>query len=83
MGLSIDVQQLRRVHVGVSLRRRQLNVPEQLLDRAQVGASLQQMRGERVAQRVRADAKACAARRDVAPNETLDARVRSGGRHGS
>ena len=73
MRLAIDVEQLRGVHVRVALRRRQLHVPEQLLDRAQVGASLEQVRGEGVSQRVRADAESRAARRDVARDETLHA----------
>ena len=46
---------------------------EQLLDRAQVGAALQQMGRERVAQRVGADAHARAALRDVAPQQAIDA----------
>src|SRR5687768_17293594 len=32
MRLAVDIEQLRRVHVGVPLRRRQLHVAEQLLD---------------------------------------------------
>ena len=61
MRLPIHLEQLRGVDVRVALRRRQLHVPEQLLNRAQVGAALQQVRRERVAQRVRTDAEARAA----------------------
>ena len=39
--------------VGVALRGRDVAVPEQLLDRAQVGATVEQVGGEAVAQRVR------------------------------
>jgi len=70
--LSIDLEQLRGVHVRVALRRRQLHVPEQLLDRAQVGACLQEVRREGVPQRVRADAESRAAGRDVTRDEALD-----------
>ena len=73
MRLPVHLEQLRRVDVRVALRRAQARVAEQLLDRAQVGAALQQMRRERVAERVRADAGARAARRDVAPHEPVDA----------
>jgi len=48
--------------VRVELRRRQVGVAEHLLDGAQVGASLQQVRGERVAQEVRMDAPRLEAR---------------------
>ena len=40
-------------HVRVDLRRREAGVAEQLLDDAQVRAALEQVRGERVAERVR------------------------------
>ena len=49
----VDAAQPFAVDVAVDLRRRQGAVPEQLLDRAQVGAALQQMRRERVAQSMR------------------------------
>ena len=48
--------QLRGVDVRIALRRAQSRVPQQLLNGAQVGAALQQVRGERVPQRMRADA---------------------------
>ena len=73
MGLPIHLEQLRRIHVRIALRGRQLHVTQQLLDRAQIGAALEQMAGERVTQRVRADPEARAAPRDVARHETLHA----------
>ena len=76
MRSTVDVEQLRGVDVGVPLRRGQLNVPEQLLDRAQIGAALQQVRGEGMPERVRADAEARAAGRDVACDEALHAAPR-------
>ena len=57
MGLSVDVQQLRGVDVRVALGRAEARVAEEFLNRAQVGAALQQMRRERMPQRVRADAR--------------------------
>ena len=73
MRLAVDVEQLRGVHVRVALGRRQLHVTEELLDGAQVGASLQQVRGERMPQCVRTDAEPRAAGRDVTRHETLHA----------
>ena len=43
-------------HMGVDLRRGDVGVAEQFLHDAQIGAVLQQMAGEGVAQHVRADA---------------------------
>src|SRR4051794_39626804 len=43
-------------YVGVELSCRQIGMPEHLLDRAQVGASLEQVRCEGVPQEVRVDA---------------------------
>ena len=54
----VDVQQLRGVHVRVTLGRAETRVAEKLLDGAQVGAALQKVRGERMPDRVRADAEA-------------------------
>ena len=48
-----DLQQLSLVHVCVALRRRQAGVAQQILDRTQIRAAGQQMRGEGVPQRVR------------------------------
>ena len=49
----VDLAQAARVDVAVHLRRRERAVAEQLLDRAQVGAALEQVRRERVPQPVR------------------------------
>ena len=46
MRLPIHVQQLRDVHVRIALRGREPHVAKQLLDGAQIGAGLQQMRRE-------------------------------------
>ena len=55
--------------MGVDLRRADALVPEQLLDGAQVAAALDEVRGERVAQRVRADPVGQAVRRGVAADD--------------
>ena len=49
VGLAIDLEQLRGVHVRVTLRRAEAGVAEQLLDDPQVGAALQQVGRERMA----------------------------------
>ena len=49
----VDLPQEAGVHVAVHLRRRERAVAEQLLDRAQVGAALEQVRREGVPQAVR------------------------------
>ena len=66
MRAAVGILELRQVHVRVALRGGQLHVAEQLLDGPQVGAVLQQVRRERVPQRVRADAEARAAPGHVA-----------------
>src|SRR5260370_18912566 len=53
MRLVVDRDELRGVDRGVALRRRQAGMAQQLLDRAQIAAAGEQMRGEAVAQRVR------------------------------
>src|SRR5206468_6526961 len=52
MRFAIHVQQLRGVDVRVALRRAEARVAQELLNGAQIGAALQQMRRERMAQRV-------------------------------
>ena len=69
-------------HVRVNLRRRQVGVAQHHLNRAQVGAAFEQMRGERVADDVRAE-RARQPRRGAVPFEDLpepDARQRSAAR---
>ena len=53
MGVVVHAPEALCVHVAVHLRRPERRVPEQLLDRAQVGAALEQVRRERVPQPVR------------------------------
>ena len=67
--LSYDRHQLIEVDVRVLLRRRQAGVAEQLLDGAQVGAGAEQVGGEAVAQRVRADLAGDAAGQRVGVDE--------------
>src|ERR1019366_7769353 len=73
MRFLIHLEQLRGVHMRVALGGAEARVAEQLLDGAQVGAALEEMRRERVTQGVRTDAEPRAARRDVAPYETVHA----------
>src|SRR6185312_5541611 len=49
----VDAAQMARVDVAVDLRRRERAVAEQFLDRAQVRAAVQEMRGESVPEPVR------------------------------
>ena len=53
MGEVIDLPETFRVHMAVDLRGRERRVPEQLLNRPQIGAAFEQMRRERVAEAVR------------------------------
>ena len=73
VGLLVGLDQLRGVHVGVALRRAEARVAEQLLNGAQIRAPFQQMGGERMPQRVRADAESRAALRHVLPDQPIDA----------
>ena len=56
MGLLVDLLESLDARVGVDLRRRDRRVAEQLLHGAQVGAGVEEVRGEGVAQRVDAEA---------------------------
>src|SRR5215210_6649341 len=53
MGAVVDAAQALAVDVAVHLRRRERAVAEQLLDRTQVGAALEEVRRERVPEPVR------------------------------
>src|SRR5439155_20212781 len=64
--LVVDAAQAAAVYMAVQLRRRQRAVTQQVLDRAQVGAALQQVRRERMPQAVRMREHA-AQRRRVEP----------------
>src|SRR6188474_3926580 len=55
MGGSVRVAEASRIDPSVDLCRRNGRVPEQLLDRPQVGATLEQVCGEAVAQRMGRD----------------------------
>ena len=55
MGARICGSEARGLDASVDLRRRDRCMSEQLLDGAQVGSTLEQVRGERVAQGVRMD----------------------------
>ena len=57
MGPAIDVPDALTRHVGVKLGRADTRMSEQFLNDAQVGATLEQVRRERVAQGVRAHAR--------------------------
>lgn len=54
MGGAIGIGEALEGHVGVDLRRAEARVPEDLLHRAQVGATVEQVRRGRMPQRVRA-----------------------------
>ena len=53
MGSFVDSLQICGAHVGIDLRRRETLVTEQLLDAANVGSVVEQVRGETMSQRVR------------------------------
>ena len=64
----VHLPQPRLEHVRVDLRRRQVGVAEHGLDRAQIGAALEQVRRKRVAQDVRTEVRADAGLPPVAPS---------------
>src|SRR5687768_9625799 len=72
VGLAIHVDQLRRIDVRIPLGGADARVAEQLLDGAQVGAALQEMRRERMTQRMRADAALSGELRHVFAQQTID-----------
>src|SRR5215216_3068178 len=69
VGAQIGLLQALRLYPSVGLGRADRRMPEELLDRAQVGAPLEQVGGERVAQGVRRDPapERGATRRDAQP----------------
>src|SRR4051794_33200545 len=73
MRLLVHGDQLPVVEVRVLLRRRERDVAEELLDAAQVGAGVEEMRGERVAHRVRRNAGTQRRFANVAVEEPPDA----------
>jgi hypothetical protein len=58
MGLFVDRPETLDGDVRVDLRRREVRVPEQLLDGAEIGAAVEEVRREAVPQRVRRGAAA-------------------------
>jgi len=70
--LPIGIEQLRSVHVGVTLRGAQASMTQQFLNHTQICASFEQVRRERVSKRVRADSEPCAARSDIFSDEPID-----------
>src|SRR5204862_234782 len=78
MGFSVDLEEMRRVHVRVALRRAEARVPEQLLDDAEIGAATAacRPRARRRAppSRLRRDAPASGCRASVSPRAIRDRR---------
>src|SRR5213080_4803551 len=73
MRREVDVLQALRGEVRVDLRRGDVGVAEHLLDGAQVAAACEQVRRERVAQRVRAHLVREAGRARVSLNDLVEA----------
>ena len=76
----VDASQPRLEDVRVDLRGRQIGVPEHHLDRAQVGAALEQVRRERMTQHVRAERAADAGPAAVRFQNLPEADARSASR---
>src|ERR1700730_199521 len=53
MGGAVGFEKPCAIHGGINLGRRERGVAQKLLDRAEIAAALQKMRGEGMAQRVR------------------------------
>eukprot|EP01035_Chromulina_nebulosa_P041629 gene41629-56341_t len=51
MRVAVHVEQMRRIDLGVNLRRTEAGMAEQFLQRAQIGTAAEQVRREGVAQR--------------------------------
>src|SRR5262249_57385633 len=73
MSLLVTLLQALRRHMCVDLRRRQIAMAEQLLHAADVGAAVEQVRGEAVPQAVRARARVEAGQRQIFLQEPADA----------
>src|SRR5438132_124589 len=73
VGAEVRVLQPLRRQLRVQLRGRQVRVPQHLLQRAQITAARQQMRGQGVAQRVRAHARLQPSSARVALNDLVQA----------
>ena len=70
---AIDLHQATDVEVGVTLCGREPRVSQEFLNRAQIGTRLEQMRGERVSERVRADPLRDRRLPDIASDDPIDA----------
>ena len=68
----VDRHQSVDAHVGVALRRREARVAEELLDRPQVGAGVEEVRRAAVAERVRVEIRAIGSEGAVAADDVLD-----------
>ena len=55
MSLAMKAQQMRLVHIGVSLCRRQAGMAKQFLNGTKIGSVSKKMRGKGVAKRMRCD----------------------------
>ena len=51
--LVIDLGQMLKIEMGIDLRRRDIGVPQELLDRSQVARGFEQVARERMAQQMR------------------------------
>ena len=69
MKLSVNSFESRAIDVGIDLCRRDVGVTQHRLDRSQVGAAFEQVRGERVAQGMRRDSLIDPRDQRIAANE--------------
>jgi hypothetical protein len=72
MRLPVDTHQVLNIEVGVPLRRAQTLMPQQFLNSPKVSAGLQEVRGEGVAECVRADPLRDGGFPDVPPDNPVD-----------
>src|SRR5262245_25256946 len=75
VGLFVDRQDLLRIDVGIALRRGQAAMTEKLLNRTKIRASAQQVSGEAVPERVRADLASEGGLPNSAGHELSDASI--------
>ena len=76
VGLAVELGNLRCADMRVALRGTDPCVPEQFLDGSEISALLEQMRRERMTERVGADARRGTGLGDVTPHETINAAAR-------
>src|SRR6202166_1021563 len=75
MGTAINLFEMVDAHVSVALRGGEARMPEHLLDRAQIGARVEQVCGEAMTQSVRRD-RGSESRRHDAPGQDVFDRAR-------